>query len=90
MKSRPDARMPKARARFLAAVLGVLALGSTRLPAQMEKRAEELYDAKALAEAVPAVGTPAPDLVLTHLDGRPWALSARKGRTLVLIKGGWT
>jgi len=65
-------------------VLSSLALG------QMEKRNDALYKPSTFENTAPAVGTPAPDLVLPDLDGRPWALSALEGRIVVLIKGGYT
>ena len=58
--------------------------------AQMDKRADDLYDAENFAKAKPAVGTKAPDLVLTDLDGRPWSLEEQQGRTVVLVKGSYT
>lgn len=58
--------------------------------AQMEKRAEELYDRTQFLAADPAVDTLAPDLVLFDLDGRPQALSAWRGRIVVVIKAGFT
>ena len=58
--------------------------------AQMEKRAAELYDRGLFRAAAPAVGTMAPDLVLTGLDGTVRTLSAWRGRFVVLIKVGFT
>jgi hypothetical protein len=58
--------------------------------AQMEKRDRALYDRERFLAAAPAVGTAAPDLVLTDLDGRPHRLSEYRGRVVVLIKGGFT
>ncbi|HEX6812536.1 MAG TPA: hypothetical protein VF384_13000 [Planctomycetota bacterium] len=58
--------------------------------AQMEKRAADLYDLEQFRASTPAVGTMAPDLVLTGLDGRMQALSAWRGRVVVLIKAGFT
>ena len=58
--------------------------------AQMEKRDSELYDRQQFLAAAPAIGTEAPDLVLTDLDGRLQALSSYRGRVVVLIKGGFT
>ena len=66
------------------ALLGVAAA------AQMEKRDAELYDRQQFLAADPAIDTLAPDLVLTDLDGRLQALSAFRGRVVVLIKGGFT
>ena len=67
----------------------ILVLSSLAL-AQMEKRNDALYVRNTFATAAPAIGTPAPDLVLPDLDGRPWALSALQGQIVVLIKGGYT
>jgi len=58
--------------------------------AQMEKRAEELYDREQFRAAAPAVGTMAPDLVLTGLDGTKRTLSSWRGRVVVVIKAGFT
>ncbi|MGE3173242.1 MAG: hypothetical protein AB7O97_11510 [Planctomycetota bacterium] len=58
--------------------------------AQMEKRAAGLYEPARFAAAAPAIGSMAPDLVLSDLDGRPQALSSWRGRVVVLIKGGFT
>ena len=58
--------------------------------AQMEKRAEELYDRAQFRAAAPAVGTMAPDLVLTGLDGTVRSLSSWRGRVVVVIKAGFT
>jgi len=60
------------------------------LAAQMDRRADDLYDPEAFAAARPAVGSKAPDLVLTDLDGRPWALGEQDGRTVLLVKGSYT
>lgn len=58
--------------------------------AQMEKRAAELYDAEAFAAAEPRVGAVAPDMVLRGLDGREVALSDYRGKTVVVVKAGYT
>ena len=70
--------------------LPVLLLLASTVAAQMEKRDAELYDRERFLAAEPAVGRDAPDLVLTDLDGRPQALSAWRGRVVVLIKAGFT
>lgn len=67
-----------------------LALAGAALPAQMEKRDDAFYDRQRFLKAEPAVGTMAPDLVLTDLDGRPQALSQWRGRIVVVIKAGFT
>jgi hypothetical protein len=68
----------------LCAVLAPLAT------AQMEKRDRELYDRERFLAEAPAVGTLAPELALTDLDGRPHRLSEYRGRVVVLIKAGFT
>lgn len=68
-------------------VAAVLAAGSV---AQMEKREDGLYERAAFAAAKPAIGDVAPGLDLLLIDGRPWSLEALRGRTVVLIKGGFT
>jgi len=68
----------------------VLAALAPLAPAQMEKRDRELYDRERFLAAAPAVGTTAPDLAMTDLDGRTHRLSEYRGRIVVLIKGGFT
>ena len=68
----------------------IAALAAAPLAAQMEKRDTALYSKAALLSTNPAVGEVAPDITLVDVDGRPWALSSFKGRTVVLIKGGYT
>jgi hypothetical protein len=58
--------------------------------AQMEKRENELYATMGFATAEPMVGAAAPDLRLCDVDGRPRALRAWLGRTVVLVKGSFT
>jgi hypothetical protein len=67
-----------------------LALLAGAATAQMEKRAQELYDRAQFRAAAPAVGAMAPDLVLTGLDGTVRALSSWRGRVVVVIKAGFT
>lgn len=76
--------------RSLAPWLLTLGISGAALTAQMEKRAEDLYDRAAFRADAPAVGTMAPDLVLSDLDGRLQALSALRGRVVVIIKAGFT
>ena len=63
---------------------------ATPMLAQMEMRAADLYDPRTFAAAAPAVGSDAPDLRLCDLEGRPRALQALLGRTVVLVKGSFT
>ncbi len=58
--------------------------------AQMEKRDADQYDPATFAAARPAVGSQAPDLQLCDLEGRPRALAALLGQTVVLVKGSFT
>lgn len=58
--------------------------------AQMDKRADDLYDPENFAAAKPAVGTKSPDLALADLDGRPCAIGELFGETIVLVKGSYT
>lgn len=76
--------------RSLVPWLLTLSATSAALPAQMEKRGEALYDREAFRADAPAVGSQAPDLVLCDLDGRLQALSAYRGRVVVIIKAGFT
>lgn len=57
---------------------------------QMEKRETELYLERQFAEAKPAVGEPAPDMVLGTLDGQTVALTDYRGTHIVVIKAGYT
>ena len=68
----------------------VAVLLTSALPAQMEKRWIDQYSGTVFAQAAPAVGTPAPDLCLWDLDGRPRSLLLERGRTIVLIGGSYT
>ncbi|MFY9304606.1 MAG: hypothetical protein WAO31_03785 [Rhodoluna sp.] len=56
----------------------------------MEKRETELYLERQFAEAKPAVGEPAPDMVLGTLDGQTVALTDYRGTHIVVIKAGYT
>lgn len=72
-------------------IVGWLGWSSASLAwAQMEKRQWELYDSAAFAKAKPAVGTAAPNLELTTLDGKRTKLADYRGKILVVIKGGYT
>ncbi len=72
----------------------VLCLGviffSASVFGQMEKRRESLYDAAQFLVAAPAIGTIAPDVQLLDLAGNPVPLSDFRGKTLILIKAGYT
>jgi peroxiredoxin len=57
---------------------------------QMEKRSLSLYDAATFAKENPIVGSTAPDLQMTDLDGKPVRLSSFSGKTIVLTKAGYT
>jgi hypothetical protein len=70
--------------------IAVIASLCTLATAQMEKRDDALYARAEFERAAPPLGSRAPDLVLADVDGRPWALSAQKGRIVILIKGGYT
>lgn len=69
--------------------LGLICLGASAF-GQMEKRRESLYDAAQFLVAAPAVGTMSPDVELLDLEGNKVPLSDFRGKTLVLIKGGYT
>jgi hypothetical protein len=57
---------------------------------QMEKREEHLYDPVRFAAAQPCVDSMAPDLVLFDLDAMPVRLWDFRGKTVVLVKAGYT
>ena len=59
-------------------------------PAQMELRQADLYDPATFTAVFPAVGDDCPDLRLCDLTGQPRALTALRGRTVVLVKGSFT
>ncbi len=67
-----------------------LALVAARAPSQMEKRDGYLYDPVAFALQKPAIGERAPELTLSDLDGRPVCLDDFLGRTVIVVKGGFT
>lgn len=73
----------------LAGCLG-LVLATAPARAQMELRQADLYDPATFAAFAPAVGDDCPDLWLCDLTGRPRALAALRGRTVVLVKGSFT
>ena len=58
--------------------------------AQMDKRHRYRYRAETFRSAAPAVGAPAPELELKDLDGRCWSLGTARGKTLVIVGGGFT
>lgn len=68
----------------------VSALLALRAPAQMEKRDGDSYDPVAFALQKPAVGDRAPALALADLDGRPVRLEDFLGRSVLVVKGGFT
>ncbi len=76
--------------RSLSLGIASLCLLACAAAAQMELRVGELYARDRFLSAHPSVGTIAPDLVLTDLDGRMQALSSLRGRLVVVVKGGFT
>ena len=72
----------------LSLLLGAVLVSA--LPAQMEKRWSDRYHGTTYAKVKPAVGTPAPDLRLWDLAGRPRSLALERGRTILLIGGSYT
>lgn len=70
--------------------LALLMLFQAAANGQMEKRECELYLTKEFAEAFPAVGSLAPEITLVDLDGQAVDLSSYRGKTIVVIKGGYT
>ena len=60
------------------------------LTAQMEKRFGDLFARDAFELQAPGLGAAAPDLALETLDGRPWSLLQRLGKTVVLVKASFT
>lgn len=57
---------------------------------QMEKRSAEHYLTDEFLEAFPAVGSELPEMTLQTLEGREVKLSSHTGKTLVLVKSGYT
>jgi len=57
---------------------------------QMELRENEKYDAKAFAQAKPAVGEMAPNMKLKTFEGKEVALDSYRGKNIVVIKAGYT
>ena len=60
------------------------------LTAQMGLRENELFAPRNFSKAGPAIGSPAPDLDLTDLDGKSVSLKSYRGKVVVLVKGGYT
>jgi hypothetical protein len=80
-------RPPTRRGRRLAPILGALNLGVAVLFVLFLFRFSELPP----LGAVPAVGTAAPDFVLTDDTGAPQQLAALRGRNVLLVfyRGHW-
>lgn len=67
-----------------------LAFGEHCHGMQMEKRVLNLYDAGGFEAQAPQLGSVAPELELTDLNGDKLLLSDYRGKTVVLIKAGYT
>jgi cytochrome oxidase Cu insertion factor (SCO1/SenC/PrrC family) len=77
--------------RFVAVAAFVVAVAAAPgARAQMEKRDAYSYDPVAFAREKPALGERAPELALADLDGRPVRLDDFLGRTVLVVKGGFT
>ncbi len=74
----------------LSILAAALALVVSSASSQMEKRDGYLYDPVAFARQKPVVGERAPELSLSDLDGRPVCLDDFLGRTMLVVKGGFT
>jgi hypothetical protein len=74
------------------AFVAQLALGAECLAWQwqMEKRLANLYEPGVFEEQFPAVGSVAPDLEMTDLAGNTVGLSDYSGKTVILVKAGYT
>ncbi len=60
------------------------------LTGQMEKRWSGQFQLTKFERQKPTVFTPAPELSLFDLDGRPRSLAVEKGRRVVLLAGSFT
>ena len=58
--------------------------------AQMGLRENDLFSPNRFANAGPAIGTKAPELDLTDLNGKKVSLKSYRGKVVVLVKGGYT
>jgi len=72
------------------AILLVTATSASAVAQQMELRENEQYNAEKFAKSKPAVGEHAPDLELKTLDGKTVSLDSYRGKSLVVIKSGYT
>lgn len=68
----------------------IVTLVVSSLNAQMEKREDELYRLKRFENSFPKVGQVAPELAVRSLSGERVRLSEYQGKTVVLIKAGYT
>ena len=75
---------------FFMAMLVACLLSTSGTGQQMEMRDAEEFGAAQFALSKPAVGEKAPDLELQTLDGETVKLSAYQGKTVVVIKAGYT
>ena len=75
---------------FFMAMLVACLLSASGSGQQMEMRNAEEFGAAQFALSKPAVGEKAPALELQTLDGETVKLSAYRGKTVVVIKAGYT
>lgn len=75
---------------ILAIVVPVLGTVATSASPQMGLRENDLFDSRAFATVGPEIGSVAPELDLTDLDGKAVTLKSYRGQTVVLVKGGYT
>jgi len=87
----------KIESNFLAALAvcwlistGIFLPAPTTFAQQMEVRQAEEYDVEQFAKSKPAVGTEVPALELQSLAGKSVKLSDYLGKTIVVIKAGYT
>ena len=77
-------------ASIVATILTTFGFAATMATAQMGLRENDLFASQAFATVGPAVGSLAPELDLTDLDGNPVTLESYRGQVVVLVKGGFT
>lgn len=72
------------------AFLTTLGLAVESSTSQMGLRENDLFAPHRFAKVGPAIGSLAPELELTDLEGKKVSLKSYRGKVVVLVKGGYT
>lgn len=75
---------------IVATLLIFLGFVEDTVTAQMGLRENDLFNSRAFETVGPAIGSLAPELELTDLDGNSVSLKSYRGQVVVLVKGGYT